>query len=139
MGITFVWSKTICHPSSVQNRRYLIHGKEGLGPRVLPWQHHSGIILLLSFLDGHCWCQVWMASLKYFKRYYQICDLSTYFNQWWRHPFLSKNFNISGIIKNLSKRKVLFLLTLKNLSNKESYFLLHTHFKGSKRNNFVFA
>ena len=36
-----VSSMTICHSSSDQKWRYLVLGKQGLEPRLLPWQHRK--------------------------------------------------------------------------------------------------
>ena len=71
-----------------------------------------------------------MVSLKYFQRYYQFCDLSSYLNHWWHHQFLSKALNISGIKENLLKKKVPFSYSLWKAFQISKYnFLLHRHFK----------
>ena len=54
IGIACASSTTICHCSSVQNWRYLIHAKEGLRSRVLPWQNRSRyhFASFLTFIAG---------------------------------------------------------------------------------------
>ena len=54
MSITCISSKTICHSSSIQKWRFLIHRKEGPRPRVLPWQYHGRyhFASFLTFVTG---------------------------------------------------------------------------------------
>ena len=84
---------------------------------------------LCSLRDVHYWCHVWMALLEYFQRYSWFCDVNSCINHLWRHQFLSKNFNISGMKKDLSKKKVPFLFTFKRRFKQANNFLLHRHFK----------
>ena len=94
---------------------------------MLPWQHHSRYHFSF-FPNIHYWCQVWMASLKYFQRYYRFCDLSSYLNHWWCHQLLSKNFNQYLGNERRSfffKKKMPFLLTLKGFSKKQSNIIFY--------------
>ena len=42
MGTLCVSSRNVCLSLSGQKWRYLLHNREGLGPRVIPWRYHNG-------------------------------------------------------------------------------------------------
>ena len=54
MGTLYVSARTVCLSLSGQKWRYLVHNREGLRPREIPWQHHNGchFVSYLAYIIG---------------------------------------------------------------------------------------
>ena len=101
------------------------------------WEHQfcTKFIWKQNCCHGNCtmsvilhlvWCILQVASFKstalIFLKMFYILWFVFLWNHWWRHQFLNKNLNISGMRSNISKTKTPFFFCSKGLANKLHLF-----------------
>ena len=128
MGTLCVSSRTVCLSLSCQKWRYSVYSREGLGPRVIPWQRQSGcqFVAYLAYIIGSKFEQHHSNISWDIQDFvinfctYTICDVINFWTRTWISLEREKIFK---------KRKRHSCSLWEAFQISISYFSLHRHFK----------